>query len=88
MLGDKYPFKVINKTTRSTFIHSKQAIDVVLVIVVLTFNIISFFSSVFIVDFEQVNVFWADRRFFSGFIVGFEQEFANIVSSRVGTLLQ
>ena len=45
-------FKVNNKNTRTTFI------DVFLVFLLVTLNIFHTFSSISIVDFEQVNVSW------------------------------
>ena len=47
-----YLFNVNNTYTRRT-------IDVVLVSLLLTLNIFTPFSSVFIVEFEQANIYWA-----------------------------
>ena len=56
-------FKVNNKNTRTT------SNDVVLMFLLLTFNIFHTFSSVSIVDFEQVNVTWAFSYFIENIFV-------------------
>ena len=55
-------FKVNNKNTKTT---SNNVIDVVLVFFLLTLNIFRIFSSVSIVDFEQVNVSWEGPKYAS-----------------------
>ena len=69
-----YLFKVKNKNTRKrceiclklTIKHQNDVIDVNLAFLLLTLNIFPTFSSVSIVDFEQVNVNWdRGKRFHS-----------------------